>query len=558
VFLKQATCYNIWVGAKNYLQKSKQSKPKLSLGVILGRIPEKVWLWLVVLIVIFSRWLGHSKYLYDSDSALYALAINNYDVSIYQAHPLGCPLYVLLAKAFYWMVGDANTALVLMSILFSVLASLAVFFLAKKIYGKTNAWVSLLLFIGAPLVFFHGQIASNYIIDAFFATWFSFYVYIALQKEKSYQRATVIATVILALGAGFRPSLLILLLPLWLLMIIRTKSLKLFLTDLLVMGGVCLSWFLPMIWLGGGVAHFWQASKNIGTDFFSISVFSQGFEQALLNAQRILSTLWTNFSLAWVVVIFWLISFLPSEWNDKPKINLFGYSFWWWWIVPSLALYILVIFNVPGYLIIIIPALTILLSQSIIYTIGLFVEIFLRNDKRQLVFSRILVVTTAFFIASNLFTYYRTKGLSDYNQPVYATIFQLNKLWDNLIPTIRKEFNPQSSIIGIREPFVHWGLSLFQYYLPEYEVYSRIYPGFYNPENKNWFLAHNQQLALLGDIAITPQITQMIIIRGDWSAVSWPFSVLSLKDAGFLSYYDLTDPYVREMIPNAKDLKLIE
>lgn len=523
---------------------------------------ERYWLGVLAILVIISRWLGHMQYLYLSDSVRYALALDKYDVTLHQPHPPGYALYILFVKPFYWLIGDANTALVVVSIIFSVLALYTVFYLAKRIYGSKVAWISVILFITGSLVWFHGQVALIYIVDAFFATLFGIYAYDSLKQSK--ESNLFKASLALAIGGGFRPTLVIFMLPLWLWIILRRKNVKLFLINSGIILAVTLAWLIPAVLLSGGVQNFWNAINGLifnESGLYSFSAVISGMGSIWKQLNMIVNNLILNFGLALVFVILWLISFTVPHLEDV-KINLTNLSFWTLWILPPLLFYILIIFTLPGYLLIIIPALAIIIAKVIDMVVNSIIKI-LPNKlslKKSLLPTTLLSTVVIFIVGVNIYLYLvpNQKVAVEFREPTHFTIDSMNRIWDELIPTIKKEFNPQNTIVGIDMPYLTWGLSHFQYYLPQYPTYSRIIWGIYNPDNKSWFMSHNGKLTLIDTLDIYLTDAKMIIIGPNWSVSSKSMKEIIIPDnLGKILYYDLTNPDIRKLVGKIKNIRLV-
>lgn len=65
------------------------------------------------LLYFFTR----SLFLDDIDSVNYALGIKNYNLSLHQPHPPGAPVYVFLAKCFYFIGFSPENALTIIACL---------------------------------------------------------------------------------------------------------------------------------------------------------------------------------------------------------------------------------------------------------------------------------------------------------------------------------------------------------------------------------------------------------------------------------------------------------
>ncbi|MEA1909721.1 MAG: glycosyltransferase family 39 protein [Patescibacteria group bacterium] len=522
---------------------------------------DKILLIFISVFVLLSRWFGKSEYLFASDSGLYGLALQKYDLSIHQPHPPGYPLYILLAKPFYLLTGDANLALVIVSILFSVLAVWVVFTLAKEIFDRKVAWVSIALLVTAPMVWFHGQVGLNYISDIVFSSLVALYSYRSVFNKKTNQLADLYwSSIFLAIGGGFRPTLILFMGPLWLWSVLKQRSWKEFIKNTAIVFAVFSLWFVPQIYLSGGLEKTMRVFDSMflhKDGVYSFSVFAAGFAKMWYRAKVIWNNFLLNFgvvSLAVIVSMFlWLI---PDE--DNKKIDKNNLLFWGLWIVPAMIFYLVIIFNMPGYLLVLIPAFTLLLSKAVIKLVDSLVKAYsAANVKRNS--SNILFLLVLLSVSFNVWNYYKTDEIIKLQKNTHQAIRASNSLWSNLDRVIHEEFNPQTTIIGIEDSFVIWGLSQFEYYFPEYPVYSKIFWGIDNPEDKKWYLAHNHHLYLCDELEVYQADTRLIVVTGTWAKPSGDYSSVALGTIGepaYLSYYDLFSLEIRTRINNLPDINV--
>ncbi|MFA5967589.1 MAG: glycosyltransferase family 39 protein [Patescibacteria group bacterium] len=540
-----------------WLTRFKKIKPQSLFDSVMAR-SDNYWLGVMALGVIISRWIGKSEYLFSTDSALYALALDHYDISMHQPHPPGYALYILFAKGFYLLIQDANLALVIVSIIFSVLAFYAVFYLAKLIYGRKVAWLSTIMLITGPLFWFYGQVALNYACDAFFSAWAGIYLYRAATDTKNY-KALLWASLILAIGGGFRPTLIIFMVPLWLWTIWRQRSWRGLLINISIMLGGTLAWLFPAMWLSGGLLEFWQALSSIllgKAGLYSFTVFDQGLAKLAWYAKLIWNNLLLNFGLATFVTITYLASWLAPRAGER-KLNLLNLWFWCLWVIPAMLFYLLIVFTIPGYLLVVLPALTILVAVATIGLIESLVAAYHVKTSQSLLITSLITVLAISIAGFNIFTYVKPSATVAMQKSTYPVIEVNNRLWRNVIPAIRNKFNPQSSLIALESPFLNWGFPQFEYYLPEYPVYIHTTWGVYNPDNKKWMLAYRHQWSLVDWLEILPTDESMIIIRNKWNIPTGAYSKLALGDGvGYLAYYDLGVPGIRELLNGITDVKV--
>lgn len=522
------------------------------------------WLSVVALFVVISRWLGHMRFLYSGDSVNYALALDNYDITLHQPHPPGYALYILLAKPIYWITGDANIALIIVGIILSVALVYAVFYFAKTIYEERVAWISVFLLMSSPLVWFHGQVALNYLSDALFATLFGLFAYRALAESRSLRYLTW-ASVVLAVGGGFRPTLMVFLALLWLWVVLRRRSFKILVGQAGVVGGLTLLWLIPAVYLSGGPVNFWHAVYSLIFDksaLYSFSVADNGWTVLAEYSTRLFHNL--MLSLGWgVAPVALFVIYLASPRAEAVKIDYRKLIFWTLWLLPPALFYLLVVFTIPGYLLVVLPAVVVLVAKATEEVIrGVTLAVTRQPKVRSHFILGATIVVAMMMTGANVYHHYRSDEKLIPEKSTNFTIKSLDHLWDNLIPTIRREFNPQNTVIGIDRAFLTWGLGHFKYYLPEYIVYQRIYWGTYNPDNMIWYRAYHRRTEMVKTLELTSLDSRFIVIRGQWGGeVSKLYSKVPVvpgdkNDIGELLYYDLTDPAVREAMSELGSFKL--
>ncbi|OGB74397.1 hypothetical protein A2V68_01630 [candidate division Kazan bacterium RBG_13_50_9] len=524
---------------------------------------ERYWLGVLAIAVILSRYLGHMRYLYAADSVRYGLALDHYDISLHQPHPPGYAFYILTAKPLYWLTGDTNLALIIVGIVFSALAVYAVFYLAKRIYGVRVAWISVLILATAPTVWFYGQVALNYITDVFFAALFGIYAYDSLKNPKD-ATALLKASMALAVGGGFRPTLVIFMLPLWLWLVLRRKDIRAFLWNGLIIGLITLAWLVPAAILSGGLTNFWHTVYSLIFDksaIYTQSVFNLGTTRMWTYLKDIGSELTLAFGLAIVPAVLWLVS-LAAPRSDVVKVNYKHLLFWVLWLLPALLFYSLIVFTVYGYLLILMPALVILVAaamEEVAKAVALGLSA-VRAQRRTMA-GQLIIVAVMLIAGLNIFNYYQPQPSPQPQRSSYHTVASLSHLWDVALPVIKKEFNPQSTIIGLNNSFLSWSLQHFQYYLPQYVAYQRIEWGIYNPENRNWFMAYGGESQLVDSLDVGLTDANMIIVRDRWyGQVDGNFQKISLAPYGLnaeIIYYDLTDPKIRQLVKKIDDVKFL-
>jgi 4-amino-4-deoxy-L-arabinose transferase-like glycosyltransferase len=202
--------------------------------------------------VAFTRFAFRSHYLYDVDSVNFALALEHFAPSVHQPHPPGYFLYVCLGRLANAVFHDANAALVAVSILASCGAVAMIYALADNWFGRSEARFASLIFLFSPLIWFHGTVALSYVVEAFFSALAG---YLCWRVYCGASGFIVTAAVIVGLAAGFRPSSLLFLGPLWLFSF-RSAARRQAAAGAGALALTLLAWFIPMIRESGGLSAY--------------------------------------------------------------------------------------------------------------------------------------------------------------------------------------------------------------------------------------------------------------------------------------------------------------
>jgi len=292
-----------------------------------------------------TRFAFRSHYLYDIDSVNFALALKRFDPSVHQPHPPGYFLYVCLGRLVNLIFHDANAALVAIGIIFSCGAAAMIYVLADNWFGRNAALFAGLIFVFSPLAWFHGTVALTYIVEAFFSALAG---YLCWRIYCGAALFIVPGAIVVGLAAGFRPSSLMLLGPLFLLSF-RRASRKLVAAGIGVLALTLLAWFIPMIQIAGWEAYFsslvslWLTVPSRGM------VFNSSVLNSLARACAIVGIYFLCFGCAAILP---LRAFRGDSSANRRKM-----IFTWTWIAPGLLFFTFVYlkFVNSGYLLALAP-----------------------------------------------------------------------------------------------------------------------------------------------------------------------------------------------------------
>jgi hypothetical protein len=447
---------------------------------------------LFFLITVISRIPFTSKYFYHMDSVQYALALKQYNIAIHQPHPPGYFLYVMLGRLLNFFIQDANSTFIVMSVFFSGLSVVTVYYLGREIFNKKAGIIAAAIAITSPNLWFHGEVALTYVVEAFFSTLVAFLCWKIYRGKHNYIWLSVIA---LAIAGGIRQNTMVFLFPLWLFSVkgvpIRkvVASLGLFLI-------CCLLWFVPMIYMTGG----WNAYREAFRELWlfntgNVSVFEKGWDTF-----KIFSSSVSRFTLygigAGVFVLglaaYSLIRNKKTTTLDRKKIAFFSL-----WILPSVFFYLIIFIQPsnPGYALIYLPALFILIASSTEYLGAHFKEIMKKDLSAHIAIAVIIINTALFYLSSQPVTYREIKSHDRYLSMMLAHI---------------KTFDPDSTAVFVG-PYVFYGYRHIMYYLPAYRVYQvdvRIAP---TGEVRKTFWGQNNETCISEEIVLPKSIHTFVI-----------------------------------------------
>src|SRR5881628_4188550 len=209
------------------------------------------------LLTILSRLPYRARMLYNWDAVQFALALREFDVAKHQPHPPGYLLYVLLGRLLNAWLGDPTFAYVGLAMLFSAATTFVVFWLGKRLYDRVTATAAAALLAVSPLFWFYGSVGLTYAGEAFGASLVAAFAYGALRGNP---RALYGCAVALGLVGGIRQSVLVLLFPLCVACaFLGVRNVRRLVVAATLMVVAVLSWFLPMVWLTGGLRPYLRA-----------------------------------------------------------------------------------------------------------------------------------------------------------------------------------------------------------------------------------------------------------------------------------------------------------
>lgn len=416
---------------------------------------HKLLLFFLLLYFILSGFFL-SRYLISWDAGQFALGTRHFDLAMHQPHPPGYILFVSSAGLLQRIIGNINYSFIVVVWLASLAALVLLYSSARAIGGgKKSALITVILAATSPLFFYYHNVALTYVFDFLGAILALNLAIRSLQSRKNYFIASCLLA---ALVAGFRPSVLLVSLPilfvhwLWL----KNKPGNLFFGGLIFIAGIFV-WLAPLAYLSGG----WRALSAIIVFQFG-SVTGGAFNQEQL--KYMLESLGLVLLPGAFLILFYLranFNYWKREW--KIFTLLLG-------LLPALLVYLFGHLGDPGYVLGLIPAFYLLA----VLPVGLLG----RHLFGRLLLLLIIVCQLVIFYRGPVYAFSHKKS----GQVNYAHLQAHDRRIAFYLAEL-KNFNPEETLLLVLrgqyltanrtvEFYAYDDIKALAYYLPAYEIYD--------------------------------------------------------------------------------------
>jgi Dolichyl-phosphate-mannose-protein mannosyltransferase len=478
---------------------------------------------LLALAVVATRIPFTSKYLFNMDSVQFALATGRFDVALHQPHPPGYFLYVMLGRFFLGFTGDENAAFVAISILFSALAVVAIYYLAKELFDTQSAIAAAAIAITSPVFWLHGEVALSYAPEAFMSVMFAF---LCFRMQKGEGVLFWAAAVILAIAGGIRQNTMVFLFPLWVYSM-RGLSLRRVTASLAIFGIAFAAWFIPMLHMTGGYERYSAALKAIWLDSNWRGIH---LNWIAYNGRYMFLFMLGGLGAAATPIVAWAYFRIKGTVKGGRSDAV---PFFMFWLLPAFIFHLLIFTHhaIPGY--------------SLIYMVGLFIiagraltalsfaagetppgkRIFLM---KATLYPVLAANAALFLLVPTQFSYEAVKGhdlmVSEY------------------VDVVKRNFSPtDTEIIGSNRFFLSYRHAM--YYLPEFRAHdTTVLSG---PGGPHLLCGTGRMTSMEKEISFRPETRRFIdFINYDKSELAGRppgARLINLPDGCILVYYDSVD-----------------
>ncbi|HQI02980.1 MAG TPA: glycosyltransferase family 39 protein [bacterium] len=452
-----------------------------------------------------------SHYLFDWDAVQLAMGMDHFDISLHQPHPPGYFLYIYFAKFINIFLNNPNLAMIVENIILSIIGLIIFYKISKKIFkDEFLSILSSLIFITNPFIWFHSEFPNVYMIDFCFSLIYFYLSYLIIIENKN---LLWLFSTLLALGIGFRQSLIIFFLPIYIYTCFfnfnfsKKKILKL-LFNILIFAFVLLLWLIPNCLVMGGLDKFINISKN---QFLSASkptsIFSFAKIEALL--KQFFNTTKILLYSASLLSIFSLIAIF----SKKIKISKKNSIIFLLCLLPSFLFYSFVHLGKIGY---------IMTISGIFMTLGIFAINKLFKERSQITIMFFIFVLQIPLFIYGIDGFIKNKIFLINVSPYDVSYLNLRNSDSRIKRTLYeiKKYNPDDTILITEadSPYIIpksnfiKNMRLGGYYLPEYNLYNIFNDGvkkkYYYINNKNTRLIHDFQIQI-------PQNTKNVLLVTD-------------------------------------------
>ena len=448
------------------------------------------------IITVLARLPYRARMLYNWDAVQFALALREYDIAKHQPHPPCYILYVLLGRLVDAWLGDPTAAYVTLAVVFSGLTTFAVYALGRIVYDRATALAAATLVTVSPLFWFYGSVGLTYAGEALAATVVAYFAFRALEGSET---DAWLAAGYLGLAGGLRQSILVLLFPLWLVaVLVGVRRLRTVVIGLAILSVAVVAWFVPMIWLTGGVARYLEASVLLAdTVVKPTSIVGGPFETTLRMSRYVLESVLVGLGplAAAALLLPWYIR--RHGWGRREWLLVA-------WTAPPVLVYVLVHFGQAGYVLTFLPALVVLLSRVLLASLADVAAIVPYARVRAAVAATavvlVVLVNGAFFVSARPlprdFDGAKPAWRQTAEDEAFDWIFSRTAaalrtheaVLTTYVDAIRGLYGPEDTVIvtELGNARSYTWLRHAMFYLPEYSIFELrvgdVPPGYYAPQ----------------------------------------------------------------------------
>jgi hypothetical protein len=396
-----------------------------------------------------------SRFLLHLDSGHFALALEKFDITVHQPHPPGYFLYVMMGRILHLFIADANAVFVVISVFFSGLTVACVYLLGKEVFDRKTGIAAAMLALSSPSMWFHGEVALCYIVEAYFSTVVALYCWRLLQGQEKYLWISVVA---LGVAGGIRQNTTVFLFPLWLYSVRNLPPRKI-VASVFLLAGTCLSWFVPMVWMSGG----WGPYRGALQELWMFHTGGHGLLTGSWGWLIIFSWRMVQFIVFGLGVVLYplaLAVYSIARREQRRSLDSTKVSFFAVWVLPAIMFFLFVFLSPqnPGYVLILLPAFLLLASFSIVH-VGNNLGKWCDGRAWLPILVVVVVLNSAAFFLLKASVPVTHRWIRTHDRDLSALLNDINT------------FAPGDTAVFVNN-LLYYSYRHIMYYLPEYRVYN--------------------------------------------------------------------------------------
>ena len=428
--------------------------------------------WLIIIaILLLTRIPAAARYL-SIDNVNLAFSLENFNPLVHQPQPPGYPFFVGTARIVNFIVRDPAVTFVLISVLVSAICLPFAFGLGRRMFSPWAGKAAVLLLLVNPVFWFSALDGPLRQYLALFSLITAYCSWRCWNGEKQFLLWGAIA---LGVGSGFRPDLLPLLFPVWLVSAwVGTRSASSLIKGCAIIGAIVLAWVGALAFAVGGPAELYgliagYALEQSVSESVLLGATQQGWARQISRL-----VIWNGLA---VVVWLWAAPFFARS-DSREKLLSAPGLFMVAWLIPGLIVQALTHMAAPGHTLFATPALCILgayvlsvafrpierrelgLSAALVFSLMLFLNFFDLPDAAAGTggFQRIRNVLSFATFETSL------SGIRWLDQTTAVGLKELETFKAADRPTLIV-----STDIHYQQWFTNWRIA--RYYLPDQEIW---------------------------------------------------------------------------------------
>lgn len=407
------------------------------------------------LLGVLSRIFLIEKFQSHWDGPLYSIAVLKYNLLQNTPPVPGYPIYIGIGKFFNIFIHDPHMALLIVSVLFSGIGAVCIYYFGKVVVNQKVGVIAALLLLSSPSFYYFGITTYAYVGLPTFVSLIGIYSYkIFVKKENAF----FLFSVFIGLNLAYRPQDLFFITPLFLI-ILFMANLKNALISLATIFFISISWLVPVGRTIGGISNYLDLVRSgaAGGTFVSLKLIQQGFLYDLL-VLRIIRGIYLTLGIG---IPFLIIGAYKEYFRKKPSKDLIRkVAFFSFLMLPALIFHITLRIEHAGYQFNYLVPLLVLTAASISSI----------AKKRR----NILISLIGLIVIFNLYTFFRNRD-SLYSKPYSPSSFHYSEIakndykFEQKTNYIKKNFNPATTVIIIGTPEMFTPVA---YHFSKYRIFQ--------------------------------------------------------------------------------------